>query len=122
MPRKPKQPSYRSLCECGQCPRLPADRPPTLQEWLEYWSHDGWFSPEKVDELAVGLYVHRYSVWVNCHGWRKPPGWTSGPVPLAKLLPKGKRLLPDDVKRATRRLMQERRRERAGDTDLERAS
>lgn len=122
MPRKPKPPKYRSPCECGQCPRLPADRPPTLQEWLSYWSHDGWFSAEKVEELAVSLYVHRYAMWVNCRGWRKPPGYTSGRVPMSKLLPSGKRLLPADVQRAVRRLMQERRREREGHADLERAS
>lgn len=121
MARKPKRPEYRSPCECGRCPKLPADRPPTLDEWIAYWQHPGWFSPEKVDELAVGLYVHRYAMWVNCRGWRKPPGWTDGRVPLSKVLSKTKRILPAEQKRATQRLLAERRQARER-TDLERAS
>lgn len=112
MARKPKPPKYRSPCECGQCPQLPRDRPPTLQEWITYWSHDGWFSAAKVEKLACELYVHRYAMWVNYKGWRKPPGWTGGRVPLAKLRPKGQMLYPDDIRRGTRRLMAERRAKR----------
>lgn len=121
MARKPKPPKYRSPCECGRCPRLPANRPPTLAEWIEYWSHDGWFTAEKVEELAVGLYVHRYAMWVNCRGWRKPPGWTGGRVPLGKLLPKKRRILPAEVRAAQTRLLAERRRQRDR-SDLEQAS
>lgn len=118
---KPKQPKYRSPCQCGQCPRLPANRPPTLQEWINYWGHDGWFSSEKVERLSVELYVHRYAVWVNTHGWRKPPGWTGGRVPLSKLRPKNGRLLPLQVRAATKRLIAERRRKRESqpEPDLE---
>lgn len=121
MARQRKPPKYRSPCECGRCPKLPADRPPTLDEWVAYWSHDGWFSPEKVEELAVGLYVHRYAVWVNCHGWRKPPGWTGGKLPRRSVLPKKRRILPAEVKRIEQRLLAERRRARAR-PELEQAS
>ena len=118
-PSKPR-PKYRSPCECGECPRLPTNRPATLGEWLEYWGHDGWYSAAKVERLAVELYVFRYAQWVNQKGWRKPPGYTGGRVPRHRVRPKGKPITAAQVHTATQRLLAERRRQRER-TDLERA-
>lgn len=101
------KPRFRPGCECGDCPKLPADRPPTLDECTAYYAHDGWFPEWKVRNLAIQLYVHRYASWVNTRGWRKPPGWTGGRVPLAKLLPAKRRIFCDEYRRIVARLMKE---------------
>ena len=79
----------------------------TLSEWRSYWGHDGWFTPAKVYELAVHSYLFNYATWVNTRGWRKPPGWTKGRVPLAKVIPAKRRIFVGEVRRATIRLFQE---------------
>ena len=99
------RPRFRPGCECRACPKLPSDRPPTLAECTAYYAHDGWFPDWKVRHLAVQHYVYTYASWVNTRGWRKPPGWTSGHVPLAKLRPAKARIFPEDYRRALSRML-----------------
>lgn len=99
------RPRFRPGCECRACPKLPSHRPPTLAECTAYYAHDGWFPDWKVRHLAVQHYVYTYASWVNTRGWRKPPGWTSGHVPLAKLRPAKARIFPEDYRRALSRML-----------------
>lgn len=114
MSKSPRR--HHEPCGCQQCPKPKRGRPPTKRECVEKWTHEyGREWPRrKVLRYAIGSFTFAYVEWVNLRGWRKPPDWSSGRVPLARLRPKGKPFTPDEFRQWERELIREMER-RLGD-------
>lgn len=84
---KSGQRRYVEPCQCGMCPKLPRNRPPTKREALLHVQHqyEGFWDEERIVIFAIELYVGSYRRWVNEQGWRKPPEWVRGRVALHEL-------------------------------------
>ena len=101
----------REIHWCEACPKWPGHRPPTKREVVEWWNHHYRDRPLAWRmRMAVEDYTHKYATWVNTKGWRKPPDWSGGPVAAHDLRPARATLLPDDVARWRRELMEKLRR------------
>lgn len=102
-----KRPDYIEPCNCGECPRMPADRPATKREALAYVEHRyAAHRPRRwVLQEAIGRYVWSYVSWVNTRGWRKPPEWTGGRVRACDLRPASKAFFPEDASKWRRELL-----------------
>lgn len=84
-----KRREYHDPCECGACPwPWRKDRPGTLAEFEAYVRHRfPWLPKGEQHVHATGCFTSNYKEW-RLRGWRKPPNWADGPVPLRKVLPK----------------------------------
>lgn len=99
-----RQRRYVEPCQCGKCPKLPPNRPPTKREALTYTEHRfaAYWDSERCVIFAIELYVGSYRRWVNDQGWRKPPEWTKGRVALHEV--RSGPMFPEEALRWQRQL------------------